>query len=210
MKAVHNRVLAQKTVEALRRNHFKAEFFENSAEAIQMILNNIQPGITLAFGGSQTIMQLGLAENVAGMDVILLDHNAEGLSQEDKIEIMRRQQVSDVFISSSNAVTLNGELYNVDGNGNRISALIFGPRKVIIIAGINKICTDENSAWQRIKSQAAPLNMQRLNRPNPCTKEGICMDCSLLTRGCNAYLVLRKKPTLSDISVFIINEELGF
>jgi hypothetical protein len=210
MKAVHNRVLAQKTVEALRRNHFKAEFFENSAEAIQMILSNIQPGITLAFGGSQTIMQLGLAENIAGMDVILLDHNAKGLSQEDKIEIMRSQQVCDVFISSTNAITLNGELYNVDGNGNRISALIFGPRKVIIIAGINKICTDEYSAWQRIKSQAAPLNMLRLNRPNPCTKEGICMDCSLLTRGCNAYLVLRKKPTLSDISVFIINEELGF
>jgi len=98
----------------------------------------------------------------------------------------------------------------VDGNGNRLSAMIFGPRKVIVIAGINKICIDEQSAWDRIRTTAAPVNMKRLNRPNPCTKEGICMDCSLLTRGCNAYLVLRKKPSMTDLSVFIVNESLGF
>jgi hypothetical protein len=210
MNSAHNKTIGLKTVEALRHNHFDAEFFETAAEALDRILLYIKPMKKVAFGGSQTIRQLGLGKIVAQKKAEILDHNKEGLGAEEKMEIMREQQVCDVFICSSNAITLNGELYNVDGNGNRISALIFGPKKVIVVAGINKICPDESSAWQRIKFLAAPINMQRLNRPNPCTKQGICMDCSLSTRGCNAYLVLRKKPGLTDISVFIINEVLGF
>jgi hypothetical protein len=206
----HGRTIGQKTVEALRRNHFDAGFFDSGSEGLEVIMQFIKAGDTVAFGGSQTLRQLGLVQKVKEAGAVILDHNAEGLNPDEKMEVMRRQQVCDVFLCSSNAISLEGELYNVDGNGNRLSAMIFGPRKVIIVAGTNKICPDETSAWLRIKTVAAPINLKRLNRPNPCTKQGICMDCSLPTRGCNAYLVLRKKPSLSDISVFIINENLGF
>lgn len=206
----HGRTIGQKTVESLRKNHFDAGFFDRGEEVLEVIMRFIQAGNTVAFGGSQTIRQLGLPEMVRNAGAVILDHNAEGLTPEAKMEVMRNQQICDVFLCSSNAITQNGELYNVDGNGNRLSAMIFGPRKVIVVAGTNKICPDETSAWQRIKSVAAPINLKRLNRPNPCTQQGICMDCSLPTRGCNAYLVLRKKPSLTDISVFIINENLGF
>jgi hypothetical protein len=210
MNAWHGRTIGIKTIEALKRNRFDAGYFETGVEAADVVMNFIQPGATVAFGGSQTIKQLGLPERIHEAGAIILDHNAEGLDPEEKMEIMRRQQVCDVFICSSNAISLDGQLFNVDGNGNRLSAMIFGPKKVIVLAGVNKICINEEQAWERIRSIAAPVNLKRLNRPNPCTKEGICADCNLPTRGCNAYLALRKKPTLTDFSVFIINEMLGF
>lgn len=210
LKIKQGRLLGVKVVESLRKNHFDASFYESGSEAVDFVLDFIKPGYTVAFGGSQTIKQLGIAEKIKVAGGVILDHNAPELSQDEKIEVMRKQQVCDVFICSSNAVSLQGELVNVDGNGNRISAMIFGPRKVIVLAGVNKICSDEQACWDRIRKVAAPLNFLRLNRPNPCTREGICMDCQLATRGCNAYLVLRKKPSLTDFSVCIINETLGF
>jgi hypothetical protein len=105
---------------------------------------------------------------------------------------------------------MQGELINVDGNGNRLSAMIFGPRKVIVVAGINKIVKDQEEGWERIRQKAAPMNLKRLNRPTPCVQSGVCMDCAVPMRGCNAYVMLRKKPSLSDFSVFIVNEILGF
>jgi hypothetical protein len=210
MKLWHGKTIGQKTVEALRKNHFESVFFNTSLEALKVILSFIHPGEKVAFGGSQTIKQLDLHKKILAVGAIVLDHNAKGLSMEEKLDIMRMQQVCDVFICSSNAITMEGELYNVDGNGNRVSAMIFGPKKVIVVAGTNKICPDETAAWIRIRNVAAPINMHRFNRPNPCTKQGICMDCNLPTRGCNAYLAIRKKPSMTDMSVFIINEDLGF
>lgn len=210
MKAWHGRTLGQKTVDALRKNRFDAGFFDTAAEAAGVVMQFIREGETVAFGGSQTVKQLGLPELIHESGAVILDHNAEGLDPDSKMDIMRRQQVCDVFICSSNAISLDGQLFNIDGNGNRLSAMIFGPKKVIVIAGVNKIVRDEEHAWERIKTVAAPINLKRLERPNPCTKDGICADCSLPTRGCNAYLALRKKPSLTDFSVFIINENLGF
>lgn len=206
----HARTIAQKTVEALRKNHFDAGFLESMDEAIEIVLQFIKPGMSVGFGGSQTIRQSGLKEKLIEMGCEILDHNDASLNPEQKMQVMRRQQICDVFLCSSNAITVQGELYNVDGNGNRIAAMTFGPSRVIVLAGVNKLCTDENQAWERIKSKAAPINLKRLNRPNPCTREGYCCDCNLPTRGCNAYLILRKKPSLTDFSVFIVNQALGF
>ena len=210
IKSSQSRIIGLKTVKSLLNNHFDANFFENEDEAVTAVLESIGPGTKVAFGGSQTSRQLDLQAKIQACGAVILDHNAEGLSQEKKIEIMRQQQVCDVFICSSNAISMKGELYNVDGNGNRVSAMLFGPGKVFILAGVNKICADETAAWERIKNIAAPMNMLRLERANPCCQNGTCMDCNLSSRGCNAYLVLRKKPTLTDISVFIINKDLGF
>jgi hypothetical protein len=210
MNAWHGETLGLRVVEALRRNRFDAQYFGSGSEAARAVLSEIKPGMRVAFGGSQTARQLNLQQLVSEAGGILLDHNASGLTEEQKLDVMRSQLSCDLFISSSNAVSLQGELYNIDGNGNRVAALSFGPRKVIVLAGTNKLVADEEAAWQRIRTLAAPVNFKRLNRPNPCTKHGICMNCNLPTRGCNIYVATRRKPPLIDFSVYIINESLGF
>jgi hypothetical protein len=204
------KTLGTRAVEALRRNYFDTVYFESQQEALSEVLKFIKRGTTVGFGGSQTTRVIGLSNAITSAGGVILNHNAPDLSPEERIDIMRQQQVCDVFISSANAITLDGFICNLDGHGNRVSAMIFGPRKVIVIAGTNKICKDEAEAWNRIKTIAAPLNMKRLNRPNPCTKTGECMDCNLSTRGCNIYVTLRRKPSLTDFSVFIIGENLGY
>jgi hypothetical protein len=206
----HGNTLGLKTVEALRRNRFDADFFETRENAANAVLQFIKPGMQVAFGGSQTAKQLNLQQLVTQAGAEILDHNAPGLSDEEKLEVMRLQQICDVFICSSNAVSLQGELYNLDGHGNRVAAMAFGPRRVIVIAGVNKLVANEEAAWERIRTIAAPINFKRLNRPNPCTKTGICMNCNLPTRGCNIYVATRRKPPMMDFSVFLVNEQLGF
>lgn len=210
MNTWHGRTLGLKTVEALRKNRFEAEFFETREDAAIAVLKMISAGMEVAFGGSQTARQLNLQQMVTEAGATILDHNATGLSDEQKIDVMRLQQTCNVFICSSNAVSLQGELFNIDGQGNRVAAMAFGPRRVIVIAGVNKLVADEEAAWQRIRTIAAPVNFKRLNRPNPCAKYGVCMNCNLPTRGCNIYVATRRKPPMMDFSVFIVNESLGF
>lgn len=210
MESWHGRTLGLKTVEALRRNRFEAQFFETREETAKALLEMILPGMQVAFGGSQTAKQLNLQQLVTEKGAIILDHNAAGLSDEQKMEVMRQQQICDVFICSSNAISLQGELFNIDGHGNRVAAMSFGPRRVIVVAGVNKLVADEEAAWERLRTVAAPINFKRLNRPNPCVKSGVCMDCNLPTRGCNIYVATRRRPSLTDFSVFIVNESLGF
>lgn len=210
MNSRHGRTLGLKTVDALRRNRFEADFFETREETARAVIEMVNPGMQVAFGGSQTAKQLDLQKLVTEKGAIILDHNAAGLTDKEKLEVMRRQQICDVFICSSNAISLQGELFNIDGHGNRVAAMSFGPGRVIVIAGVNKLVADEEAAWERLRMIAAPINFQRLGRPNPCVKQGVCMNCNLPTRGCNIYLATRRKPSLTDFSVFIVNESLGF
>ncbi len=202
--------IIEELLENLNRNGFETVCCKTKLDASKFILSNINSGDKVGIGGSMTIKALDIFNEIIEKGGILLDHNAKDLSIEEKMEIMRQQLTSDIFLCSSNAVTMNGELVNVDGVGNRVSAMIFGPKKVIVTIGINKICKDENDAFKRIKKEAAPKNNQRLNTTNPCTKTGYCMDCNSMTRICKAYSVLRRKPNLSDIKIIIINEELGY
>ncbi len=204
------RIQGEQAVKALKKNYFDAHYFETPSEVVAEVLKYVNKGSLVAFGGSQTARQLNLQYLVQEKGAVLLDHNAQGLSPDEKMEVMRRQLMCDVFICSSNAISMQGELYNVDGNGNRVAAMTFGPKKVIVIAGVNKLCLNEDAAWQRIKMIAAPVNFKRLNRPNPCVQTGVCMDCHIPTRGCNIYVAFRRKPATTDMSVFIVNETLGF
>lgn len=210
MNTWHGRTLGLKTVDALRKNRFDADFFETREETAKTVIDMIKPGMQVAFGGSQTAKQLNLQQLVIEKGATILDHNAPGLTDQEKLEVMRRQQICDVFICSSNAISLQGELFNIDGHGNRVAAMSFGPRRVIVVAGVNKLVADEEAAWERIRTIAAPINFKRLNRPNPCAKHGVCMNCNLPTRGCNIYVATRRRPSLTDFSVFIVNESLGF
>jgi hypothetical protein len=210
IKKWHNNVIGERVVNVLKENLFDAVYFETSDEAAAFIMEHVKEGDKVGFGGSETIAGMGIQEKVLDKKAIVLDHNDPTLSGNEKLAVKRQQLTCDLFLCSSNAITLDGELVNVDGAGNRVGAMTFGPKKVIIAAGVNKICANQEEAFVRIKTKAAPMNMQRLNLPNPCIKSGVCMDCQGNTRACRIYSVIKKKPMQSDITVVIIGEELGY
>jgi len=202
--------LGKKVVEALLKNNFKAEFLENKEKAAQRVLELVPAHGSVGQGGSVTINQLGVIEKLAARGNEILNHSAPGLTPEQATEVRQRQQTCDCFLCSTNAVTLDGKLINVDGTGNRVSAMIYGPGKVVIVVGANKIVRDVDAALERIEMTAAPLNNKRLNMPNPCTKNGLCLDCQAETRICNVTTIIRKRPRLTDMVVLVVGEELGY
>ncbi len=205
-----NQASIQKTIDSLTKNNFKVQFFETAQAATEQLLQTVATAETVGFGGSQTIAAMALQEKFLARGNTIYCHHQPGLTPEQMTQIRRQQLTCDVFLTSSNAVTEAGELYNIDGSGQRVAAMIFGPKKVIVLVGINKIVTDLDAARSRMHTIAAPLNNKRLNRPNPCVQTGHCMDCQLPTRICNATTIMHKKPSTSDIHIWIINESLGY
>lgn len=210
INAWHNKTLGNKVVEALKKNYFDAVYLETSKEARDYILQYVRKGDKVGFGGSHTISKLGVQKKIKEIGGEILDHNAEGLSPDEKQNIRRAQLLSDVFLCSSNAVTLDGELVNIDGTGNRVAAMTFGPKKVIVVVGVNKICMDEEAAFKRIEMEAAPKNTKRLNLGTPCCETGLCMDCRNEKRICRIYSVMKRKPSATDITVVVVGENLGY
>lgn len=202
--------IGEKAVEALKKNNFDAVYFADRGQAVAHVLNYIEAKATVGFGGSMTLAELGIPEQVKAKGAVILNHNLPELSPAEKLEIRRRQLTSDVFLCSTNALTLDGYLVNIDGMGNRVAALTFGPKKVIVVAGVNKICQDVHRAYERIRLIAAPKNNKRLGYENPCTVSGTCADCQSKNRICNVYSVIKKKPLAADITVVVIGEELGY
>jgi hypothetical protein len=210
--AWHNRTNGIAAVEALRKNGFDAEYFDSRKEAVDYMLGFVTSGMSIGFGGSMTLVELGLAELVKGkgakpaLELTPADYedfNALGRKLKKTVQ-------TELYFTSSNAVTLDGALVNIDGGGNRVTAMMYGPEKVIIAAGINKICRDEAAAWERIRLVAAPKNARRLNMPTPCAETGICVNCKHPSRICRIYTVMRCKPFFTAVTVVIIGETLGF
>ncbi len=206
----HNETVGNKVVDALKKNGFEAEFFATGAEAAEKILELVPETASVGFGGSWTLKAIGIAEKLTARGNTLLDHGTPGLTNDEKLAIRRKQLTCDVFLSGTNAVTMDGTLVNVDGFGNRVAAMIFGPGKVIVVLGANKIVKDLDAAEERIRTKAAPINNKRLGTPNPCTQTGICMDCQGPTRICNVTTILRKRPRGTSFHVLLVGEEFGF
>lgn len=206
----HRDTLGAKVVEALIKNNFQAVYCQTRQAAVARVFDLIPNTATIGVGGSWTLNELGVLDKLAAQGNTILNHNKPDLSDEEKMEIRRRQLTCDVFLTGTNAVTMDGRLVNTDGIGNRVAAMIFGPKKVIVIVGINKVVHDVDEAEKRISLIAAPINNKRLNTPNPCVKAGECMDCQGPTRICNATTILHKRPRLTDIHVIVVGEELGF
>jgi len=206
----HAEAIGENAVKALRKNGFDAHYFDDRGKAVEAVMKFVKPGATVGLGGSMTVRALGIPELLRAAGAVLLDHSVPGLSAEEKLEVLRKQLTCDVFITSSNGVTLEGDIVNVDGNGNRVAALAFGPSKTVVVVGANKIVRDVEEALARIETTASPMNNKRLDRPNPCVKTGTCEDCQGESRICRVYQILRKRPSLSDFTVVIIGESLGY
>lgn len=164
----------------------------------------------VAVGGSVTLNQLGVIDLLRNSDVNFIDRYEEGLSREQMEERFRESFFSDLFITSTNAMTMDGCLYNIDGTGNRVAAMIYGPKEVIVIAGINKLFDDEASAIAHIKHCSAPANAIRLHKKTPCTKVGHCVECHNPERICSSYVKLGYQGKVNRIKVILVEKELGY
>lgn len=200
----------EKAVEGLKKNGFNALYCQNSGEVFHYILNEATEAKSVGFGGSLSVADLKLADKLKGMGKEILNHNVPDLTPEEKLVILRRQLTCDLFLTGSNAVTLSGILVNIDGNGNRVAAMTFGPKKVIVVVGRNKLVDGSvEDAVHRIKSFASPPNTKRLGLATPCATTGFCCDCDSPQRICRVTTIMDRKPRNTDIRVLVVNEEMG-
>lgn len=198
-------------VEALKRNGFQAEYLPTASEAKNRVHTMISKGATVGRCGSTTLTEMGIYNELREKGCVVLDPYRDDLSAEQKLQERKKTLLCDVLLSGANAITRDGKIINVDGTGNRVAGMIFGPKKVIIVAGKNKIVSNVKEALERIKNIAAPLNARRLKRKIPCAKLDRCPgDCTSPERMCNVTTILEKKPDMSSIAVLLVGEDLGF
>jgi len=200
----------EQCVKALKDHGFDAHFVSTVEEARDLILSMISGYESFGFGGSHTTRSLGLKEILQAKGKILFDHWEGNPSSEENRKVRLAQGRSDCFICSANAISATGEIVNVDGVGNRTAAMTFGPKKVIIVAGMNKVRPDLQSALERIREVAGPMRAKSLNLDTPCAKTGVCSDCNAPKRICEITTILHRKPWMTDISVVLVNESLGY
>lgn len=197
-----------KVVEALKRRHFDAYYCPTGEEALKKVLSLIPKDDVVAWGGSATLAQLGIIDKVRQTNPVI-DRDAAA-SREESLELMRRSLLCDTYLMSSNAISEDGQLYNIDGNGNRVAALIFGPKSVIVVAGMNKVTKTIEDAEVRARTVAAPINAQRFPNETPCNITGTCADCLSKTSVCASMVRTRLCRPAGKIKVVLVGEELGF
>jgi len=200
--------LGGKCVRNLEKHNFDAHLVSSVEEGKSLILNMISGYESFGFGGSGTTRALGVIEELRAQGKTLYDHWTVPKSED--LETRLGQGRCDCFFCSANAVSATGEIVNVDGVGNRTNAMTFGCKKVIIVAGMNKVTHDLDSALRRVQEVAGPMRAKSLNMETPCAETGICSDCNSPQRICRITLILRRKPMMTDVSVVLISERLGF
>src|SRR4030043_386728 len=199
----------ERTINALKKNNFEAVFVPDSKSACEEVMRQIPEGAAVGGGGSVTLTQIGLLDGLGNRNVRLIWPFRQGKTPEEILDLVRKSLSADVFLSSTNAVTEDGKLFNVDATGNRVGAMLIGPKKTIIICGVNKIVKDIKAAEEGVKEWTAPQNAKRLNRKTPCTETGVCSDCNSPDRICNIYVTLAKRPSRTEVVVILVGENLG-
>ena len=201
-----NELLAQKVIKGLASRNMTGYYAADKEEALRQALCLIPEGSTVTMGGGMSVHEIGLVEALKNGNYSFIDRD----QMEDKRAAMLAAYDADFYLMSANAMTEDGILVNIDGNANRVSALAQGPRKVIVIAGMNKICDDVDGAMKRARNVAAPINAQRFGLNTPCAKTGSCMDCKSPDTICCQFLVKRYSKHPGRIHVILVNDMLGF
>jgi L-lactate utilization protein LutB len=202
--------LGKKCVKNLTKHGFDAYFSPTVSEAANLIYEMISGYETFGFGGSHTTRALGILERLKAAGKTIYDHWEKGLTKEQELDIRLKQGRCDCFLCSANAISAEGEVVNVDGIGNRTSAMSFGPKKIVIVAGMNKVTPDLGSAIRRVREIAGPMRAKSLGMETPCAETGVCNDCNSPHRICRITTILHRNPLLSDISVILTNQALGY
>ena len=199
-----------RTIKALEKNNMNGYMVASNVDLISKIEELISPKSKVSCGGSMTLFETGVIDHLKSGRYEFLDRYKEGLTQDEIKEIFRQSFLSDAYVTSTNAITENGEIYNVDGNGNRVAAMLYGPDKVIIVAGVNKIVPNVEEAIIRTKEYASPINAKILNKETPCTKIGRCVECNSDNRICNEYTLIKRQIDKNRIHVIFLNDNLGY
>ncbi len=200
----------ENTMVALEKNKMKAYFVETKEEVVGLLQSLLKEGDVLASGGSMTLAECGVIKLLQSGKYKYLDRSTPNLTDEEITKVFRDSFFADAYITSSNAITQDGALVNVDGNANRVAAISFGPSKVYVVAGINKIVSDENAAFERVRNIAAVKNVNRLGAKTPCSVTGKCENCASPSRICCTYVVHRQQRHINRINVILVNENLGY
>ena len=201
-----NELLAQKVIKGLESRNMTGYYAADRTEALKTALSLIPEGSSVTMGGAMSAHEIGLVDALKSGSYDFIDRDA----YEDKRAAMLAAYDADVFLASVNAMTEDGVLVNIDGNSNRVSAIAQGPRKVVFIVGMNKVCNDVDSAMKRARNVAAPINAQRFGLSTPCSKTGACMDCKSSDTICCQFLITRFSRHPGRIHVILVNDSLGF
>lgn len=195
--------------QALERNGFHAHVAEDEKQLLEIVNALIQDGDKVSDGGSRTLLESGIIDMLKKRRIDFHSHSDPTLSREESDVLARRAFSDDVFLASANAITMQGEIINVDGHGNRVSAMIFGPKRVILVVGYHKLVRDEAAAIARIQTIAAPANSIRLHKQTPCAYQGTCQDCRSQDRICSSYVKLNYDKE-DRIHVILVKRAYGY
>ena len=205
---LRNEKLGAKVVKALEGRHFEAVYVNTKEEALEKALSYIPEKTVVSWGGTSTAKEIGLLDALRDGDYKLIDRDTA--APEDKNDVARQALLCDYYIMGSNAISEDGQLVNIDGNGNRLAALLFGPKHVIIVVGINKVVRDLEAAQVRAQTIAAPINRQRFPGHTPCLVTGSCGQCTTLDSICAQIVTTRLCKPAGRIKVILVGENLGF
>ena len=203
---MRNRLLGQRVIKGLESRNMTAEYAENKEEALEKALAFIPEGSVVGMGGCMSAYEIGLVDALKEGNYDFIDRDKEA----DKRTAMLKTYDADFFISSANAITEDGVMVNIDGNSNRVSAIAQGPKKVLFIIGMNKVCNDSDAAMKRARSVAAPINALRVGVSTPCVEKGSCFDCKSPDTICCQFLITRFSRHKDRIHVILVNDDLGF
>ena len=208
-KKAFQEIQVQEVITALRKRQMEGAFVPNKEEALKTVLSLIPEGSKVGYGGSLTLDELGIKEALKKGNYQLVDRGRPGISEEELFSLRRESLLTDVFLCSTNALTRDGKMVNIDGSGNRLAALTFGPKKVIVVAGINKIVDDVERGLERVRNYAAPLHARRRGWDLPCAKTGRCVDCRSPRRICCTVTVTEYQREKDRVTVILVGETLG-
>ena len=201
-----NELLAQTVIKGLESRNMNGYYASSREEALRIALELIPEGSSVTMGGAMSAHEIGLVDALKNGNYQFIDRDA----YEDKRAAMLAAYDADVFLSSANAITSDGVMVNIDGNSNRVSAIAQGPKKVVFIVGMNKVCGDVDGAIKRARNVAAPINAQRFGLSTPCSKTGACMNCKSPDTICCQILITRYSRHTDRIHVILVNDNLGF
>ncbi len=208
-KEIRNQKLAEKLIKNLRQRHYEAFFCKNSEAIRKKVAELIPKGSSISWGGSASIRETGVTDMLKKGNYQIYDRE-DATTTEEKTSIYRKAFACDYYLSSVNAMSEDGQIVNIDGNGNRVAAITWGPRHVIFVVGLNKVCQDIDTAIKRARSVAAPINMARFDLKTPCQTDGSCHDCKSQDSICNYISILRMSHPAGRHIVLLVGEDLGF
>jgi len=199
-----------RTIKNLNRRNMEGFFVKDKSELMTLLKKLIDEKSTVGVGDSMTLFETDVIDFLRKGDYVFLDKYREGITSEEKKDIYIQNFSANTFMCSTNALTEDGELYNIDGNGSRVAPMLYGPKQVILVTGINKIVKDIEEAEKRARNYAAPIDAKRLNKDTPCTTLGYCVDCKSPNRICNDFTIIRGQFIKNRIKVIIVGEQLGY